>query len=344
MDENAQAVLMGRSDGTTAPPAPVTTPALAPAPTTVPVPTDAPISTTPPTPASPAAPVAGQAAAATPGTPATPIAPAPVKGQAEIVVSDEQLLANIGLDEAPDKKLGRVEREYAASSKESRRLSEYVKRLRETLDEQGLVVTEDEQKLPAGLFATKKYNKDVGELAVKFKDLPEDAQVLFESEPQKAIDMIVDKARKALVRVMPTTDQLPVTAITPERRESALAYLSDSKWETGDVRFPGMTANQKLIDQMIDSPTTSKALKDFYNQEPEIALSLLHLQLEHARSHIREQIKKSTEAVDVKKKAADAIPTLDPSGGGVPTLGEAGGGSYAEQLAAQIGKTRLNPY
>jgi len=288
--------------------------------------------------------VAGQAPAATPGTATTPTPSAPVTGQAEVVVSDEQLLASVGLDETPDKKLGRVEREYAASSKESRRLSEYVKRLNETLSEQGIVVTEDEHKLPTGLFATKKYNKDVGELAVKFKDLPEDVQVLFESEPQKAIDMIVEKAKKALVRVAPTTDKLPVDAITPDRHETALAYLKDSKWETGDERFPGMIANRKLIEQMVNSPTTPKGLKDFYNQEPELALSLLHLQLEHARSHIREQIKKSATAAEEKKKAADANPTLAPSGGGVPSLGEPGGGSYAEQLAAQISKTRLNQY
>lgn len=340
MDEQSQAVLMGRSDGTTTPPSPVPVPA----PTTVPVPVDAPISTTPPTPASPAAPVAGQATAATPEAATTPTPPAPVKGQAEVAVSDEQLLASVGMDEAPDKKLGRVEREYAASSKESRRLSEYVKRLRDTLDKQGLVVTEDDQKLPTGLFATKKYNKDVGELALKFKDLPEASQVLFESEPQKAIDMIVDKAKKALVRVTPTTDQLPVAAISPERHETALAYLNDAKWETGDVRFPGMTANRKLIEQMVNSPTTPKGLKDFYNQEPEMALSLLHLQLEHARSHIRKQVTKAAEAAEAKTKAADAGPTLAPSGGGVPSLEQPGGGSYADQLAAKIGQTRLNQY
>jgi len=260
-------------------------------------------------------------------------------------VSDEQLLAVAGIAETPEKKLGRLERERSAEGKENRRLSEYVKRLKENiLDAQGLIVTEDEQKLPSGLFATKKYSKDVGELAVKFSDLSEATQELFATEPQKAIDMVVDKAKKALIRIMPTTDQLPVNAISPERHETALAYLNDAKWETGDVRFPGMDANRKLIEQMIDAPTTSKGLKDFYNQEPELALSLLHLQLEHARSHIREQVKKTAEAVEAKKKAAELNPTLAPSGGGVPSLGEPGGGSYADQLAAAISKTRLNQY
>lgn len=321
-------------------PAPVTTPAPAPAP----APVATPLSTPPPTPASPAAPVAGQANAATTGTATTPTPPAPVIGQAEAVIDDATLLNAVGLDEAPDKKLGRIEREYSASSKEARRLASREKRLSEILEEQGLVVVEDEQKLPSGLFATKKYNKDVGELAVKFKDLPEDVQVLFESEPQKAIDMIVDKAKKALIRVMPTTDQLPVAAISPERHETALAYLNDVKWETGDARFPGMTTNRKLIEQMVNAPSTSKALKDFYNQEPELALSLLHLQLEHARSHIREQVAKTTAATKAKADAANANPTLAPSGGGVPSLGEPGGGSYADQLAAVISKTRLNQY
>jgi len=341
MDEKSMAILQGQ-------PAPVTTPA--PVPASAPVvaatqPVATPISTpAPQTPASPATPAPVQASVTT-ETPATPATPAPVKNeQAEPAIDDATLLNVAGISETPIQKTSRLEREYSASSKEARRLAESVKRLNEILDEQGLVVTQDEQKLPSGLFATKKYSKDVGELAVKFSDLPEATQELFATEPQKAIDMVVDKAKKALIRVMPTTDQLPVNAISPERHETALAYLNDAKWETGDVRFPGMDTNRKLIEQMIDAPTTSKGLKDFYNQEPELALSLLHLQLEHARSHIREQVKKTAEVVEAKKKAAELNPTLAPSGGGVPSLGEPGGGSYADQLAAAISKTRLNQY
>jgi len=80
--------------------------------------------------------------------------------------------------------------------------------------------------------------------------------------------------------------------LSPERHETAIQYLTDMKWETGDVKFPGLAANRKVIEQMISVPSGSKALKEFYNQDPETALALLNLQLDHARSHITEQGKK----------------------------------------------------
>ncbi len=312
-------------------------------------PTPSSISTPAPQPsASPATPAAGQASA-TPGTTTTPATPAPAaSGQAEPTVSDEQLLAAAGLAETPEKKLGRIEREYSASSKEARRLSEYAKRVKDALEEQGITITEDEQKLPTGLFATKKYSKEMGELNVKFADLPEDKQKLFDSEPQKAIDFLVEKARKAFTKIVPNTDQMPVNSISPERQETAIAYLNDAKWETGDVRFPGLQANRKLIDQMINAPTTPKTVRDFCNQEPELAYSLFHLQLEHARSHIKEQALKIAAAAKTKADAANANPTPAPTGGGTPTLGnpQSSGNPYVDsmnQAMDEISRERARP-
>jgi len=319
MDPVTEALLGGQ-------PVPVT-PAAAPA---------EPISATP-------APDAGKQVAPAPGqaevkpeTTATPAVAAPVTGQAPTAVSDEQLLNAAGLTESPEKKLGRLERDHSASSKEARRLLEYSKGLEDVLKDQGVDIAKDETGKPIGLVASKKYSKDMPALDIKFKELPDETQANFESDPQKFVDYIVDKAKKVLTRAVPTLEKT-VLPLSPERHETAVNYLADMKWETGDAKFPGLAANRKLIEQMINAPSGSKALKEFYNQEPEMALALLNLQLDHARSHISEQARKAAEAIEAKRKAAESNPQPQPSGGGVPTVGE----SQTDDLASQVAHAKL---
>ena len=327
MDINTEALLGGQS-------APVAAPAAA-----APAPVVAePISTTPApqVPASPVAPVPAQAEAK-PAATATPAVPAPVIGQASPVISDDELLNAAGLTESPDKKLSRLERDHSASSKEARRLLEFSKGLEDVLKEQGVDIAKDETGKPIGFIASKKYSKDAPGLDLKVKDLPDEIQAEFDGDHQKVVDFIVDKAKKALTKVVPTLDKT-VAPLSPERHETAVNYLADMKWETGDPKFPGLAANRKLIEQMINAPSGSKALKEFYNQEPEMALALLNLQLDHARSHISDQARKAAEAIEAKKKAADSTPQPVPSGGGAPTLG---GG---DDLESQTTQGRLQKY
>lgn len=319
MDPVTEALLGGQ-------PVPVT-PAAAPA---------EPISATPaPDAGKQIAPAPGQAEAK-PETTATPAVAAPAAGQAPTAVSDEQLLNAAGLTESPEKKLSRLERDHSASSKEARRLLEYSKGLEDVLKEQGVDIAKDETGKPIGFVASKKYSKDMPGLDIKFKELPDETQAQFESDPQKFVDYIVDKAKKVLTRVVPTLEKT-VLPLSPERHEAAVSYLADMKWETGDAKFPGLAANRKLIEQMINAPSGSKALKEFYNQEPELALALLNLQLDHARSHIAEQAQKAVEAIEAKKKAAESNPQPQPSGGGVPAVGE----SQTDDLASQVAHAKL---
>jgi len=324
MDANTEAILSGQPASIVA--APVATPAPA-----------TPISITPaPDAGNPPAPAPVQAEAQ-PAPTATPAVPAPVPGQASPAISDEQLLNAAGLTESPDKKLSRLERDHSASSKEARRLLEFSKGLEDVLKEQGVDIAKDEQGKPVGLVAGKKYSKDAAALDIKVKDLPDEIQALFETEPQKAVDFIVDKAKKSLTKVVPTLDKI-ITPLSPERHETAVNYLADMKWETGDAKFPGLAANRKLIEQMINAPSGSKALKEFYNQDPETALALLNLQLDHARAHIIEQGKKAAETIEAKRKSAELNPQPLPAGGGVPSIGGESEGDLASQVAhAKLG-------
>jgi hypothetical protein len=325
MDANIEALLGGQSVSEAA-----SAPAAAPV-------TAEPISQTPaPDAGKPVAPAPAQAEAQ-PAATATPAVPAPVTGQASPVVSDDELLNAAGLTESPDKKLSRLERDHSASSKEARRLLEYSKGLEDVLKEQGVDIAKDETGKPVGFVASKKYSKDAPSLDLKVKDLPDEIQALFETEPQKVVDFIVDKARKALAKVVPTLDKT-VAPLSPERHEAAVSYLADMKWEDGDAKFPGLAANRKLIEKMVNNPSGSKALKEFYNQDPETALALLNLQLDHARSHINERARKAVEAIEAKKKAADSTPQPVPSGGGTATLG---GG---DDLESQTTQGRLQKY
>jgi hypothetical protein len=273
-------------------------------------------------------------AAGKPTTPATPATSAPATSkQAPAAPSDDELLAAAGLTESPAVKLSRLERDHSASSKEARRLLEYSRGIEEALKDQGVEIAKDENGKISGFVAGKKYTKDIPNLDLKVKELPEEIQAKFDSDPQKVVDFIVDKAKKAMTRIVPTIDKINVP-LSPERHATAIGFLAEMKWETGDTKFPGLAANRKLIEQMINNPNGSKALKEFYNQEPETALMLLNLQLDHARTHIATQAQKAAAAIEAKKKASESTPQLTPSGGGSPSIGDPDSNDPAVQVAS----------
>lgn len=255
-------------------------------------------------------------------------------GQAAPEISDEQLLNAAGLTETPEKKLSRLERDHAASSKEARRLLDYSKSLEEILKEQGLEIGKDEQGKPIGLLATRKYSKESASLDLKFKDLPKDVQAKAEDDPQVLVDFVLDQARKALVRAAPTLEK-QITPVSSDRHEAAMKYLTEMKWETGEPKFPELAANRRLIEQQINAPNVSKALREFYYQEPELAVALLNLQFAHARAHILEQAKKAAEAKAKKKDEANNQPQPTASGGGSPSIVDGTGESDIGDIVAK---------
>lgn len=323
MDPATEAILSGN------PTTVVATPAVE----SAPVSTDTPISqTTTPEPGKSVTPDPGQVVAQPVAT-VTPESSAPAESeQAVPVPTDEELLGATGLTESPEQENSRLKRDYAASSKETRRVLKRNEALESILKDQGTDIADDENGVPTGLIANKKYSKEMAGLNIKADELPDDIQANFETDQQKVVDFIVEKAKKALTRVVPTLDKA-IKPLSTERHESSMKYLEDMKWENGNVKFPGLAKNRPVIEQMLNSPSVSNALKDFKNQAPEMAFALLNLQIEHARAHIIAVAQKANEEKEAKKKAAEANPQPLPSGGGSATLGGSSQGDLASQVA-----------
>jgi len=246
------------------------------------------------------------------------------------VVSDDDLKKHLGLSESPEQKVARLDREYAASSKESRRLTETNKKISELLKEQGLELAV-ENGVPVGFVPGKNYSKNAAEFDLKLKDLSEDERALFETDPQKAVDAVIARAQKAFVRAMPTIDRM-IQPVSPEREEAALNHLKSETWESGDKKYPDFDKNIGLVKQIINAPNISKALKDFYNQEPEMATEYLLYRINAARTYVLDQARKIKETKEQKEKEARQTPSFGPHGGGTPTLG-ADTGDIGDQIA-----------
>ncbi|MFA5158553.1 MAG: hypothetical protein WC451_05225 [Patescibacteria group bacterium] len=254
--------------------------------------------------------------------------------KAEEMISDDDLKKHLGLSETPEHKAERLDREYAASSKESRRLTEANKKISELLKEQGLELA-IENGVPVGLMPGKNYSKNATDFDLKLKDLSEDERALFETDPQKAVDLVIARAQKAFVRAMPTIDRM-IQPVSPEREEVALNHLKSETWESGDKKYPDFDKNIGLVKQIIGAPNISKALKDFYNQEPEMATEYLLHRITAARNYVLDQARKIKETREQKEKEARQTPPLGPNSGGTPTIGE-----NTEDIGDQIAKAGL---
>jgi len=313
MDATTEAVLMGKSDPV------VTTPTAA-------IPAAQPISgaTASPTDGNAAtpAPVDGQTATVKPSDPAKqPLPSTPEQIAADAKKAEDDLKNALGFSENPEQRTARLEREYAASSKESRRLTEANKRLSALLKEQGLDLVE-EKGVPVGFVPNKAYSKDVPDLDLQFKNLTESEQELFTESPDKAIKMVLERAKQAFVRATPTLDRAPAQ-VSPEREAEAASFLSKETWTDGTPKHGDLAENAGLIQQIMTAPNASKALKEFANSEPEMIREYLNLKIRAAKTFLKDQAQKVIAAKTEKENKAAQVPDFGPSGGGSPSLGVA---------------------
>lgn len=246
-------------------------------------------------------------------------------------VTEDDLKLLLGFAEKPEQKLSRLEREYAASSKEARRLADHNKALVAILKEQGLeLVVEDG--IPKGLVAGKGYSKEAPDFTLKYKDMSEAEQTMFADEPQAAIDAIVAKAKKALARAIPTVDRV-IPNVSPEREAEAISFLSKDEWPGGGSKHADLAANAGMIKQLLAAPNAGKALKEFYGQEPEMALEYLNLKIRAAKQFMEDKVKSMLEAKAKKEKASQETPDFGPSGGGSANVG-----SESDDIGDRIAK------
>ena len=312
MDPATEAMLMGKSDPV------VTTPAAA-------MPAAQPISgaTASPTDgkAVSPAPVDGQPAEVKPGTPVEQPQPSKEQIAADAKKADDDLKSALGFAENPEQRSARLEREYAASSKESRRLTEANKKLSAMLKEQGLDLVE-EKGVPIGFVPNKAYSKDLPDLDLQFKNMTESEQEMFTENPDKAIKMVLERAKQAFVRAVPTLDRAPAQ-VSPERETEAVSFLSKETWTDGTPKHGDLSENAGLIQQIMTAPNASKALKEFAASEPEMIREYLNLKIRAAKTFLKDQAQKVIAAKTEKEQKAAQVPDFGPSGGGSPSLGVA---------------------
>jgi hypothetical protein len=290
----------------------------------------------------------------TQGTDTKPVVqPSASSGQSEPKLSDEQLLTMTGLVETPSQKVARLEREHSGATKEARRRAEREKRITEMLESQGIKLVEDENKSPIGFIPTKNYGKDVEGSRIEFSRMSAEDQKLFldSDNPQKIIDKIQEQDRKAFIKVVPTTMQEPILPIDQSLHQETVNHLlKDEKYLDGDLKYPGLENNLRVIEMEVNRQGTPQMLKDFYNA-PEthaLAVSLLHLYFQNARNHNSDVARKAVEAAAIKAAERDKNPTPAPTGGGTPTLGnpQSSGNPYVDsmnQAMDEISRERARP-
>lgn len=279
----------------------------------------------------PAAPVDGQPADTKSGEPAKQQPPSKEQVAADAKKVADDLKSALGFAENPEQKQARLEREYAASSKESRRLTEVNKKLVALLKEQGLDLAEEEG-VPIGFVANPKYSKSVPDLDLQFKSLTESEQELFMENPDKAIKLVLDRAKQAFVRAAPTLDRAPVQC-SPERESEAVKFLENEKWMDGSPKHSDLSENMGFVKDMLAASNSNKALKEFAAQEPEMIREYFNLKVRAAKQFLADQAQKAIAAKQAKEQKAAEIPGFAPAGGGGPSLGVA-----SDDIGAAIAK------
>lgn len=235
--------------------------------------------------------------------------PAKPEGQAQDEEVEKHLESRLFQSEKPEEKLSRLERDSKASQKEALRLRNYVEKLKELHDSQSLEIAE-ENGLPIGLLPGKGYSKEAKALNLKFSELTEDQQALFD-DPQKAIDFVLKEAKKAFVRASPSMEpsQRP---LSNERKDEAFSYVKSLKSDDNETAlYPNLDRNRPIMERMLNGPQAIKGLKELMNQNPEFAVQLLDRHIEAVRSVAVQTAKKQLES---EKKPLS--PPIGPTSGG----------------------------
>lgn len=222
----------------------------------------------------------------------------------------EELLSGLNPVRTPEEELEIVRKEHAASSRASRKNNETVKAIEALAKEQGLkldiqwTTNEQNEEVPVvNLIPTKEYSK-TADFKVSFKDLSDEDKELYANDPPKFIEGLLERARKAFVRVAPTAEKV-VPKASDERVDAVIDQLSK--------RHPTIVANKELIKEAIARGTLKKSLVDAFNDDPATMSELLHLKFEdqYARAIKRsadeeaERAKKEEE----KQRKAQTMPT-----------------------------------
>lgn len=236
--------------------------------------------------------------------------PAPSEEKAP-VVADEDLLNELNPEESPEAKLKRIDRDYAASSKESQRLSAKDKAVAKFFEEQGIdiKITKDAKGNITGVntLANDKYSADAAKLNVKISDLPVDQKEALESgdldQIQTVIEKIEAKYKSALVRAQPTLDKEP-PHLSEERKASVFERMETAKDVFDKPKHENFAENKKQIEAFINHPARSQALRDLFATDPEAAAELVNSHINSVKARLIGRATAAKVASDKKEKEA----------------------------------------
>ena len=266
-------------------------------------------------------------------TPATPEPDSTTSPEGKDEVDEDFLKKRLGFEEKPEEKLARLERDLKGQSTSAQKWSKKYKALTDALKEQGSEPQFDESDTFLGLVPAKGAKASKPTFAkVKFTDMTDDEQDLFQTDPQDAIDLVVDRLKASATVALPTAERRQ-EPLDEEKEAAAIEYVKTRTDPEGDLFNPNLEDNMRHIRAQLDDPAAPAPLKDFYRQAPELALSLLNARVNSERKIYRERATNS-----IKKPSGPSQPDLGPStGGGSPTTGNADEGARIGEAIANSG-------
>jgi hypothetical protein len=255
----------------------------------------------------------------------------PPEGKAD--PDEEEFSKALGWDEDPQTKMQRVERDYAASSREATKLNDRHKSKDALLADQELEWVTDEDGNVTGIAANAKAQRKLQKAAVSYESLSDEVKLLFDTDPQAAVNAIVENAHGSYSSRPAPTAERQAQKPSKERLDSIVSELGSRSDEVDRKHHPNLEKNLSRIQKMLGEGGTSKALKRFFNADPELAMQLLDHRVDAIRSRLTTQAEAHTETENKKVASARSQPSLGPAGGGTP--GRTGG---TESDADAIGK------
>lgn len=223
--------------------------------------------------------------------------------------SAEDLAKALSFSETPDQKITRLEQQYSASSREGKFLDSVLGKVRTMLGSQGKELLVDRKTGDVKILLAKGQDgSPAQDVKIQYDKLTDDEQSLFDDSPQKFVDLIVSRAVSSVVPKIEPTDERPAPDLSESDRDAAVDYLASLKGLDGEPKHPRLKDNLPLINQMLDDPSATSALREFFNKAPTVALELLDLRIEATRAAMSRLARNQKDTQEAKQKASETSP------------------------------------
>jgi hypothetical protein len=317
-------------------PAATATPATSPA-------SASPSSTAPSTPGNPqgAAPGAGQPAqtpsTGTTGTPAS-----------QPSVSPEDLKKVLSFQESDGARAERLEKQYAASSSEAKRLKAQHDELIRVLGEQKVKVEFTKDGKVKSILPGEGYSDNIEDLKLDINSLlSKSEREALTDNPEKVINDLVgrvlDKAKKAFVRVAPTSRNT-VEPLSPEREAAVFDFVKGSKFALdGSSSFPDFAQDAEFLKYITSDPTLPEAIREAYYRAPEQMAELFYTNLVFKKSQLSAYAARQADAATKKAAGARDTASLGPEGAGRTVINAGDAAAAARGLSEKIAEAAGRP-